>query len=305
MSLVVVGSVAYDSIETPHGQVERVLGGSCTYIGLAASYFTQVKVVAVVGEDFDAAEEDFLVSRGLDLSGLERVPGRTFHWSGVYSPDMNERTTLRTELNVFADFDPKLPEHYRSEPYLMLGNIQPALQRAVRSQMNGVRLSAGDTMNYWIAHQRDELLKTLRSWDFLLINDGEARMLAGESNLRRAARSILELGPHTLIVKRGEHGATLFRRDAHFSLPGYLLDHVVDPTGAGDAFAGGFLGYLAEQGADPASGRLDARLLRNAVVYGSVLGSFCCERFGVERFRTLTRAEIDARYREFKALTQF
>ncbi|HXG32286.1 MAG TPA: PfkB family carbohydrate kinase [Bryobacteraceae bacterium] len=305
MSLVVVGSVAYDSIETPHGRVERVLGGSCTYIGLAASYFTDVKVVAVVGEDFDGADADFLSSRGLDLSGLERVPGKTFHWSGVYSPDMNERTTLCTELNVFAGFDPKLPEHYRAEPYLMLGNIQPALQRTVRNQMNGVRLSAGDTMNYWIAHQREELLETLRGWDFLLINDGEARMLAGESNLRRAARSILEMGPHTVIVKRGEHGATLFRRDAHFSLPGYLLDHVVDPTGAGDAFAGGFLGYLAEQGADPASGNLDARLLRNAVVYGSVLGSFCCERFGVERFRTLTRAEIDARYQEFKSLTQF
>lgn len=305
MSLVVVGSVAYDGIETPYGRVERTLGGSCTYIGLAASYFTQVKIVGVVGEDFDDSDARFLADHGLDLAGLERVPGRTFYWAGIYSADMNDRTTVRTDLNVFAGFDPKLPEAYRSEPYLMLGNIQPALQRAVRSQMNGVRLAAGDTMNYWIENEREELLETLRTWDFLLINDGEARMLAGEPNLRRAAGSILEMGPHTVIVKRGEHGATLFRRDGHFSLPGYLLDHVVDPTGAGDAFAGGFLGYLAEQGADPAAGRLDARLLRNAVVYGSVMGSFCCERFGVERFRTLTRAEIDARFQEFKALTEF
>lgn len=305
MSLVVVGSVAYDGIETPYGRVERTLGGSCTYIGLAASYFTEVKIVGVVGEDFDEADARFLASRGLDLTGLERRPGKTFYWSGVYSADMNDRTTLRTELNVFADFNPKLPPEYRSAPYLMLGNIQPALQRGVRSQMNGVRLAAGDTMNYWISNEREELLETLRTWDFLLINDGEARMLAGETNLRRAAGSILDMGPHTVIVKRGEHGATLFRRDGHFSLPGYLLDHVVDPTGAGDAFAGGFLGYLAEQGADPAAGELDPKLLRNAVVYGSVLGSFCCERFGVERFRTLTRAEIDDRFQEFKALTEF
>lgn len=305
MSLVVVGSVAYDGIETPHGRVERTLGGSCTYIGLAASYFTEVKIVGVVGDDFEEADARFLADHGLDLTGLQRAPGKTFYWAGIYSSDMNDRTTVRTDLNVFAGFDPKLPEAYRSQPYLMLGNIQPALQRAVRNQMNGVRLAAGDTMNYWIANQREELLETLRTWDFLLINDGEARMLAGEPNLRRAAGSILDMGPHTVIVKRGEHGATLFRRDGHFSLPGYLLDHVVDPTGAGDAFAGGFLGYLAEQGADPAAGRLDARLLRNAVVYGSVMGSFCCERFGVERFRTLTRAEIDARFQEFKALTEF
>src|SRR5215470_15684037 len=200
MSLVVVGSVAYDGVETPHGKVDRMLGGAATYIALAASYFTPVRVVAVVGEDFAQEDVDLLASRKVDLEGLERVPGKTFFWSGVYSADMNDRTTLRTDLNVFAGFEPKLPPAYRAQPYLLLGNIQPELQRSVRAQMNGVRLVGGDTMNYWIADHRSELLKTIAEWDFLLINDSEARMLSGASNLRRAAEQILGMGPHTLVI---------------------------------------------------------------------------------------------------------
>ncbi len=305
MSLVVVGSVAYDGVETPHGRVERMLGGSCTYVALAASFFAKVGIVAVVGEDFCESDYGFLAARGIDLEGLEQAPGKTFFWSGVYSPDMNDRTTLRTDLNVFAGFNPRLPERYRSEPYLLLGNIQPSLQRAVRAQMKDPKLVGGDTMNYWIRETRDELLETLKDWDFLLINDSEARQLSGEYNLKRAANAIFEMGPKTVVIKRGEYGAILFRREAYFIVPGYLLEDVFDPTGAGDSFAGGFFGYLAGCGLDLGNGKTDPGELRRAVIYGSVLGSFCCEKFGVERFRTLTRAEIDARYKEFKQFTDF
>ena len=282
MSLVVVGSVAYDAVETPHGRVDRMLGGACTYIALAASYFTPVKVVAVVGEDFAGEDRELLAGRGIGLEGLETAPGKTFFWSGVYSADMNDRTTRATDLNVFADFQPKLPASYRDAPCLFLGNIQPALQRQVRAQMNGLRLTGGDTMNYWIADYRDELLATIAEWDFLLINDSEARMLSGEHNLKRAARAILDMGPSTLVIKRGEHGAILFRRDSFFIVPGYLTSI---GAGLGDG--------------------VDRRELSRAVIYGSVMGSFCCERFGVDRFRTLTRAEIDARFQEFKQFTDF
>jgi sugar/nucleoside kinase (ribokinase family) len=305
MSLVVVGSVAYDGVETPHGKVDRMLGGAATYIALAASYFTDVKIVAVVGDDFARQDYDLLAGRGIDLAGLERVPGKTFFWAGVYSADMNDRTTLRTDLNVFAGFQPKLPESYRSAPYLLLGNIQPELQRAVKAQMNGVALTGGDTMNFWIKDFRNELLATIREWDFLLINDSEARMLAGEYNLRRAAQKIVGMGPQILVVKRGEYGAILFHRECHFMAPGYLLEDVFDPTGAGDSFAGGFIGYLAGRGIRPQNGAIDMAELRRAVIYGSVMGSFCCERFGVDRFRDLTRAEIDQRYQEFKNCTAF
>ncbi len=306
MSLIVVGSVAYDGVETPHGKIDRMLGGAATYIALSASYFTPVKIVAVVGDDFDQEDVDLLTSRHIDLEGMERVPGgKTFFWAGVYSADMNDRTTLRTDLNVFADFNPKLPDSYRAEPYLLLGNIQPALQKSVRAQMSGVKLSGGDTMNYWIKDFRGELLETIREWDFLLINDSEARMLSGESNLPRAAAKILEMGPHTLVIKRGEYGAILFRRGCHFIAPGYLLEDVFDPTGAGDCFAGGFIGYLSGRGVQPSDGEIDFAELRKAVIYGSVMGSFCCEKFGVDRFRTLTHEEIEARYREFQTCTAF
>ncbi len=304
--MVIVGSVAYDGVETPHGKVDRMLGGACTYIALSASFFTQPKIVAVVGEDFEQKDVDLLGSRGIDLTGLERVPGKTFFWSGVYSQDMNDRETLATELNVFANFDPKLPESYRNAPYLLLGNIQPALQRSVKEQMNGaLKLVGGDTMNYWIADFREELLKTIAEWDFLLINDSEARMLSGENNLRKAAAKIISMGPRILVIKRGEHGAILWHGDQHFMVPGYLLEDVFDPTGAGDCFAGGFMGSLAGAGIDLRDDNPDPNALRQAVIYGSVMGSFCCERFGVERFRTLTRQEIDARYQEFKEFTSF
>jgi sugar/nucleoside kinase (ribokinase family) len=305
MSLIVVGSVAYDGVETPHGRVDRMLGGAATYISLAASYFTKVRIVAVVGDDFAQEDTDFLASRSIDLEGLERVPGKTFFWAGKYSPDMNDRETLVTDLNVFANFSPKLPDSYKSEPYLLLGNIQPGLQAAVRSQMKHVKLAGGDTMNYWIADFRGELLKTIHDWDFLLINDGEARMLSGENNLKKAAQKIMEMGPHTLVIKRGEYGAILFRRDSYFIVPGYLLETVFDPTGAGDCFAGGFVGYLAQQGFDLKKDHIHRGDLSRAVIYGSVMGSFCCERFGVERFRTLTRDEIDARFDEFRKFTHF
>src|SRR3984885_14078274 len=276
MSMVIVGSVAYDGVETPHGKVDRMLGGACTYIALSASYFTQPKIVAVVGDDFDQKDIDLLASRGIDLAGLERVPGKTFFWAGDYSQDMNDRETLTRDLNVFATFDPKLPASYKSAPYLLLGNIQPALQRSVKSQMNGAqKLVGGDTMNYWIADFRAELLKTIR------------------------------MGPSILVIKRGEHGAILWHGDKHFMVPGYLLEDVFDPTGAGDCFAGGFMGYLAGAGIDVKSKNVDANELRRAVIYGSVMGSFCCERFGVDRFRTLTRQEIDARFEEFKDFTSF
>lgn len=305
MSIVVVGSVAYDGVETPYGKVDRMLGGAATYIGLSASFFHPVQIVGVVGDDFADEDYKFLQSRNVDLTGLQRVPGKTFFWQGVYSNDMNDRETLRTDLNVFADFDPRLPESYRNSEYVLLGNIQPALQKSVRAQMSSPRFIGGDTMNYWINDYREQLLATIREWDFLLINDSEAKLLSGESNLRLAARRILELGPNTLVIKRGEYGAMLFHDETFFVIPGYLLEKVFDPTGAGDCFAGGFVGALAASGFDLKDPNIDRRELRRAVIYGSVMGSFCCEKFGVDRFRTLTRAEIDARYQEFQEFTSF
>ena len=239
-----------------------MLGGACTYISLAASFFTTVNLVGVVGEDFAQEDYDLLAGRGVDLQGLERAPGKTFFWAGVYSEDMNDRTTLTTDLNVFAGFDPKLPESYRAQPYLLLGNIQPSLQIRVRNQMAaGTRIVAGDTMNLWINTTPDDLKEAIRRWDVLMINDGEARMLSGEKNLRRAANKILEMGPNTLVIKRGEYGAVLFRKDYQFWAPAYLLDQVLDPTGAGDSFAGGFMGYLARHEVDLSADSVDNREL--------------------------------------------
>lgn len=305
MSLVVIGSVAYDGIETPHGKRDRILGGACTYIALSASYFTKASIVAVVGDDFASEDRQLLLDKEIDLEGLEHVPGKTFFWSGVYSEDMNDRTTLRTDLNVFADFQPKLPASYLDQPYLFLGNIQPSLQKAVQEQMPALRFAGGDTMNFWISDFRQGLLAALRHWDFLLINDSEARMLSGEYNLRKAAQKILAMGPNSLVIKRGEYGAMLFRRDSMFMVPGYLLEDVFDPTGAGDCFAGGFVGYLAERNLDLRNGSFDPQELHRAVIYGSVMGSFCCEQFGVERFKTLTRKEVDQRFDEFRRFTAF
>lgn len=305
MSLVVIGSVAYDGVQTPFGTVDRMLGGSCTYIALSASYFTPVSIVGVVGDDFAQEDVHLLTSRNIGVEGLERVPGKTFFWKCVYSDDMNDRTTLTTDLNVFADFDPKLPDAYKSAPYLFLGNIQPTLQKGVREQMERTHLVGGDTMNLWIDIARPALLETLKGWDFLLINDGEARMLSGESNLKRAAAKIMEMGPKILVIKRGEYGAILFTPGYHFIAPGYLLQQVFDPTGAGDCFAGGFMGYLASKGIEASRAADDRLELFRAVIYGSVMGSYCCEQFGVDRFRTLNRSEIDARFQEFKEFTGF
>ncbi len=304
MSLVVVGSVAYDGVETPHGNVDRMLGGACTYISLAASYFTPVKIVGVVGHDFAEEDHALLTSRGIDTDGLERAEGLTFFWRGEYFENMNQRRTLQTDLNVFADFDPKLPAHYQDQPYLLLGNIQPKLQQGVRQQMKSPRLVGGDTMNLWIDIAHEDLLETIRQWDVLVINDEEAHMLSGEKSVHKAAQKILDLGPHTLIIKRGGDGAMLFRRDHYFVAPAFPLESFFDPTGAGDCFAGGFFGYLAGIGFDPAQD-FDRTELNRAVVYGSVMGSFCCERFGVDRFRTLTRKEIDERYQAFQRFTKF
>ncbi len=305
MSLVAVGSVAYDGVETPHGRVERMLGGACTYITLAASYFCQTSLVGVVGDDFAQEDWDLLAGRNIDLAGLEKAPGKTFFWAGRYSDDMNDRETLRTDLNVFADFNPTLPDAYRKLPYLLLGNIQPTLQTQVREQMENPRIVAGDTMNLWINTTRDDLLEAIKRWDILLINDSEATLLSDERNLKRAARAILDMGPSTLIIKRGEYGAVVFRDNYQFIAPAYPLDGVFDPTGAGDSFAGGFMGYLASQQLDLSDASIDSKEIARAVIYGSVMGSFCCEKFGVDRFRTLTRAEIDERFDEFRQLTAF
>src|SRR5258706_13047411 len=273
-----------------------MLGGAAPYISLAAIFFTPVKLVGVVGDDFAQADCALLARHGIDLEGLERVPGKTFFWSGVYSDDMNERTTTATDLNVFADFKPKLPASYRSQGYLLLGNIQPALQRSVRAQMNGVRFVGGDTMNYWIQDFREELLSTIREWDFLLINDSEARMLAVCHNLRVAAERIMEMGPRTLVIKRGEYGAILFRPDGHFIAPGFLLREVFDPTGAGDCFAGGFMGYLAERGIDPSAGAVCYHARQPPGHHGSRMGGFGVGKVGVNPFRQVTGAEVGARY---------
>jgi sugar/nucleoside kinase (ribokinase family) len=300
VSLLVVGSVAYDAIETPRGKVDRALGGAATYFSIAASHFTRVNLVGVVGEDFADSDAKVFERRQIDLSGLERAPGKTFFWSGRYSENLNERTTLATDLNVFAAFNPKLPESYRNSKYVFLANIDPTLQRSVLQQTRGKpKLVALDTMNYWIERAPDALREILKLTDILMINDSETRQLSSEHNLLRAARHILRLGPKTLVIKRGEHGAMMVHKNRAFCVPAFPLEEVHDPTGAGDSFAGGFMGYLA------GVGRTSETELRRAMVYGSVMGSFTVERFGLERLRRVTRKEIQARARHFRGLTQF
>jgi sugar/nucleoside kinase (ribokinase family) len=295
----VVGSVALDTIHTPSAVAPDVLGGSCTYFSVAASYFTRVNMVAVVGTDFPAAEREFLASRGIDLEGLKTVEGRTFRWSGRYHEDMNVRDTLDLQLNVFGQYAPDVPASYRNSDLLFLANIQPTLQNGVLSQLNSPRLVGGDTIDHWIRVERDALVALLDRVDVLSINDAEAMLLSGERNVVTAARRILDMGPKTLLVKRGEYGALQFSADDVFAVPAYPLEHVVDPTGAGDCFAGGMFGSLAE------SGSFDRKALRRAIVYGSVLASFCVEDFGPNRLRRLTREEIEQRFRAFMALTDF
>jgi sugar/nucleoside kinase (ribokinase family) len=295
--------VAFDSIETPAGRRERCLGGAATHFSLAASFFTDVRVIAVVGEDFGVAEEAVFKARGIDTRGIERAAGKSFFWEGSYLENLNEAKTHTTDLNVFAAFEPKIPEAYRDSEFLFLANIDPVLQRRVRDEMPDVRLVAGDTMNYWIKDHRAALKEVLKGLDILLINDTEAKMLAGNDNLVQAARAVLAMGPETLVVKHGEYGATLFHkstpksRGADLRAPALPLEEVVDPTGAGDSFAGGFFGYLASQQ------ELTPAAYRRAMFYGSVMGSFACERFGTERMQSLTRKEIDDRFILFRELT--
>jgi sugar/nucleoside kinase (ribokinase family) len=309
MSILVVGSVAFDTIESPQGRRERCLGGAATYFALSASYFTKVRVIGVVGEDFTSEHEAVLTGRGVDTQGLEHTSGKSFHWTGSYLKSLNEAQTLNTELNVFAAFSPKIPDAYKDSDFLFLANIDPVLQANVRKQMPKVGMVCGDTMNYWITGHRDNLLKVLPGLDALLINDGEAKLLADEDNLVLAARKVLALGPKALIVKHGEYGATAFFGERSFGgvaggkmampfrAPALPLEKVVDPTGAGDSFAGGFFGYLASQP------EVTLQAFKHAMFYGGVMGSFAVERFGTERTQSLTREEIDQRFALFRELS--
>ena len=298
MSLLVVGSVAYDSVETPFGKKEKMLGGSASHFSISASFFTDVSIVGVVGGDF--TDGDVFAERRINTHDLERIAdGKTFRWGGRYDYDLNVAHTLFTDLNVFADFQPKLSEESKHSRLLFLGNIQPDLQRGVREQMPDAELVALDTMNLWIEHTRESLLKTISVVDVVIINDAEARQLTEIPNLIKAAREILRWGPKALIIKRGEYGAALFTSDSYFAIPAYPLESVFDPTGAGDTFAGGFMGYLSSQE------RLDEAAMRRAMIFGSVMASFNVEEFGTERVRRLTHAEINDRFRAFKRMTYF
>jgi len=300
VALLVVGSVAFDALESPYGKVDRAVGGAATYFAVAASFFTHVNLVGIVGDDFTKADAQIFHGRTINLDGLERAAGKTFFWAGRYSQNLNERVTLATELNVFAEFKPRLPEKYRSSEYVFLANIAPDLQRDVLHQVKKKpKLAAMDTMNYWIERTNAELRETLKHVDILMINDSETRQLSNEHNLLRAARHIFKMGPSILVVKRGEYGAMMVDKRGVFCVPAFPLEEPHDPTGAGDSFAGGFMGYLA--GSKSTS---DASL-RRAMVYGSVLGSFAVEKFGLDRLRHLKRNEIHARARHFAKLTQF
>jgi len=304
MSILVVGSVAFDTIATPSGRVNDILGGAATYFALAASYFTKVRLVAVVGDDFAAAHEAVLTSHGIDTRGIERTAGKTFRWGGQYLDNLNEAKTDFTELNVFEKFQPHIPKEYADTEFLFLANIHPTLQAAVRLEMDGVRLTGGDTMNFWIKGTPKELAETLKLVNVLLINDTEVRMLAGDKNLPRAAKKVLSMGPQALVVKHGEYGATIFFREGAFGIgthpfraPALPIEEVKDPTGAGDSFAGGFMGYIASQG------EINREVLKRALFYGGVMGSFAVEEFGTERLQHLTRGQVDARFQLFRELT--
>jgi len=299
MSILVVGSVAFDTVETPFGKAEKVLGGSASFFSVAASFFAPVQLVGVVGDDFGEKELGAFEGRPIDLAGLERAAGKTFHWQGKYSYDLNARDTIATDLNVFEFFKPKIPAAYRKADHVFLGNIDPVLQLDVLQQVEKPRLVACDTMNFWISGKAAELRTTLARVDVLLINDAEARQLSGEWNVVKAARAIRAMGPRTLVVKKGEHGVLMFSDSGSFAAPAFPLEEVFDPTGAGDTFAGGFIGYLAGAG--------DTRedTLRRAVIMGSALASFSVEDFSLDRLLRLTRAEVDERFRRFKQLTHF
>ena len=298
--ILAVGSVAFDSIKTPFGEASRVVGGAATYFSIAASFFTDVRIVAVVGEDFGGHVDRIFGGRRIDLTGLERVPGETFRWKGEYGFDLNSRETIYTQLNVFERFAPKIPDAHRSSPIVFLGNIHPSLQVDVLEQVTRPALVGADTMNYWIERTPDELRRVLSRVDVLLINDSEARQLAGEANLVKAARVVQAMGPKTLVIKRGEHGVLMTRSGGgFFAAPAMPLEDVFDPTGAGDTFAGGFMGYLAS------CGTVDDGALARAIIYGSTLASFAVEDFSVDRLLRLTRDDVSSRFNEFKKLTHF
>jgi len=299
MSILVVGSVAFDTVKTPAGDVTEALGGSATHFSVSASFWSPVRLVAVVGEDFTAAHRQPLLDRKVDISGLTTAAGRTFRWSGVYGDDLNSARTLDTQLNVFADFKPDVPQAWRDTPLLFLANIDPELQWDVLEQVRGAKMVAADTMNYWIDSKPEALKKLLGRVDVLLINDGEIRQLTGERNLVRAVAAVSRLGPKAVVVKRGEHGVLVFQGGDAFALPAFPLESVTDPTGAGDAFAGGFLGYLASRGLD------GERDLRRAAVVGSVMASYQVEDFSLDRLMRLTEPEIRDRYARFQELTRF
>ena len=300
MSLLVVGSVAFDAVETPFGRCEKMLGGSASHFSISASYFTKVRIVGVVGGDFGSEEQKVFENHQVDTADLERIPeGKTFRWRGKYDYDLNVAHTLETQLNVFADFEPKVSDVAKQSRLVFLGNIQPELQRRVRVQVSGAELVALDTMNLWIETTRDSLQQAIEVVDLLIINDAEARQLTQQSNLHKAARQILSWGPRSLIVKRGEYGAAMFTADSYFAIPAYPLESVFDPTGAGDTFAGGLMGYLDSQQF------LDEGAMRRAMIFGSVMASFNVEEFGTERVQRLTHDEINERFRAFKNFTHF
>ncbi len=301
MSFLVVGSVAFDTIETPFGKAERVIGGSATFISLTASYFTNdVKLIGIVGNDFPQEEIKFLSSKGIDVSGLETHPDKkSFFWHGKYHFDLNTRDTLVTELNALEDFNPVVPDSFKDAEYICLGNIVPALQQSVIKQLNNPKLIAIDTMNFWIESAKDDLIETLKLVNIMIINDSEARELTGEYNLVTAARKILTMGPQIVVIKKGEHGALLFTDDIMFSAPAYPLEAVYDPTGAGDTFAGGFMGWLAK------TGSMEPENLRLAMIYGSAMASICVEKFSIDALRDLNKTQITDRFREFMQLTRF
>jgi len=299
MSILVVGSVAIDSVETPFGIGENILGGSATYFSTSASFFTDVNLVGVVGSDFPQEHIDFLKSRNIDLRGLVREEGKTFHWKGKYGYDLNEAQTLDTQLNVFQTFRPQIPAEYADTEYLILANIDPSLQLEVLSQVKKPRVIACDTMNFWISSKPEVLKEVIAKVDFFIINEGEARQLTGAVNLVKAARAILAMGAKNLIIKRGEYGVLWFTKDSIFAAPAYPLEKVFDPTGAGDTFAGGFMGYLAN------TGNLSEESIRQAIIYGSVMASFNVEDFSLDRLRTLQYSEIEERFINFKRMTHF
>ena len=303
MPLTVVGSIAFDAVKTPFGSRERMLGGSAVHFSLAASFFDTVHVIGPVGEDFGAAEYEVLHARGVQTAGVERVAGgQTFFWRGEYGWDLNERETLDTQLGVFADFEPKLSDASRAADVLFLANIQPDLQRQVREQCSGARFVALDSMNLWIETARDSLIETLAGVDCLMLNDSELRQLTEQPNLILAARQVREWGPRVVVAKQGQYGAAMISEEGFFALPAFPLETVIDPTGAGDSFAGGFMGYVAAQGADV---EISHELLARAMAYGTALGSFNVEEFGVERVARLTREEIAERVAELHRITQF